>query len=193
MPSSFQRSFAGAFLALALTAAWPVAAQPAAASAPSAALPADLVQSVGELSLRGQMRFRVWGFEVYDAALWTPPGAGATALEAQPLVLELRYLRDFQGRDLAERSIKEMRRAGAVAAEQERRWLDEMLRVFPDVRPGDRLLGLQRPGAGASFWLNGRFRGEVRDVEFARRFFGIWLSPQTSEPALRKALLGLQP
>lgn len=184
---------AGALVVLALTAAWPVTAQPTAGSTPSASLPADLLQSAGELSLRGQMRFRVWGFEVYDAALWTAPGSSAAALEAQPLALELRYLRDFQGRDLAERSIKEMRRAGSLAAEQERRWLDEMLRLFPDVRPGDRLLGLQRPGSGASFWLNGRFRGEVRDAEFARRFFGIWLSPQTSEPALRKALLGLQP
>lgn len=31
--------------------------------------------------------------------------------------------------------------------------------------------------------------GEVADPEFARLFFGIWLSPNTSEPALRQALL----
>ena len=30
----------------------------------------------------------------------------------------------------------------------------------------------------------------MRDAEFARLFFGIWLSPRTSEPALREALLG---
>ncbi|MBM3363996.1 MAG: hypothetical protein FJY42_15350, partial [Betaproteobacteria bacterium] len=66
-------------------------------------------------------------------------------------------------------------------------------RVFPDIRAGDRLLGLHRPGVGASFWFNGRFRGEVRDPEFAQRFFGIWLSPQTSQPVLRRALLGQQP
>ncbi len=184
-----QRLAAGALLMLALAA--PASAQQAAV--PAAALPPDLVQSVGELSLRGQMRFRVWGFEVYDAALWMVPGANPSAVDAQPLALELRYLRDFQARDIAERSIKEMRRSGALAAEQERRWLDEMLRVFPDVRQGDRLVGLQRPGMAASFWLNGRFRGEIRDPEFVRRFFGIWLSPQTSEPGLRKALLGLQP
>ncbi len=187
----FLRLVAGALCAIVLKTALPVAAQQ---QAPVALmLPPDLVQSVGELSLRGQTRLRVWGFEVYDAALWTAPGASAATLEAQPLALEIRYLRDIKGRDLAERSIREMQRSGALSADQERRWLDEMLRVFPDVRPGDRLLGLQRPGTGASFWLNGRFRGEVRDVEFARRFFGIWLSPQTSEPALRKALLGLQP
>jgi hypothetical protein len=35
--------------------------------------------------------------------------------------------------------------------------------------------------------------GEVRDATFARLFFGIWLSPRTSEPQLRAALLGLAP
>ena len=31
--------------------------------------------------------------------------------------------------------------------------------------------------------------GEVPDAEFARLFFGIWLSPQTSEPGLRAELI----
>ena len=31
--------------------------------------------------------------------------------------------------------------------------------------------------------------GDVRDPLFAKLFFGIWLSPQTSEPQLRRALL----
>jgi hypothetical protein len=37
--------------------------------------------------------------------------------------------------------------------------------------------------------FNGQPLGEIRDAEFARRFFAIWLSPQTSEPKLRLALL----
>jgi hypothetical protein len=42
----------------------------------------------------------------------------------------------------------------------------------------------------ARFWLNGQPRGELRDAEFTRLFFGIWLSPRTSQPRLREALLG---
>ena len=34
-----------------------------------------------------------------------------------------------------------------------------------------------------------RVVGEVADAEFSRLFFGIWLSPQTSEPGLRQALI----
>ena len=68
-----------------------------------------------------------------------------------------------------------------------------MTRLFPDVEAGDRITGVQRPGEGARFYFNAALRGEVPDAEFARRFFGIWLAPQTSEPALREALLARRP
>lgn len=152
--------------------------------------PAELGQALPGASLAGQMRFRVWGFEVYDASLWTLPGFSAMGFDAHPLALELRYLREFDAVDIAERSLKEMRRIAQPSAEQEKRWLEEMRRVFPSVKKGDRLLGVHRPGQGAAFWFNGQWRGEIRDVEFTRLFFGIWLSPRSSEPALRQALLG---
>jgi hypothetical protein len=124
------RLLRGAVCLLALSA--PAWAQPtgAAAAAAAAAAPAELAQLAGELVLRGQTRFRVWGFEVYDASLWTAPGFAPAQAEGQLLALELRYLRDFTSKDIAERSLKEMRRGAAVAAEQESRWLAEMLRVL---------------------------------------------------------------
>ena len=64
-----------------------------------------------------------------------------------------------------------------------------MAALFPDVKAGDRLTGVQQPGRAARFFFNGQFRGEVVDAEFTRLFFGIWLSPRTSEPALRAQLL----
>ncbi len=164
---------------------------PAQAQRSAAPVPPELAQA--ELVPRGQARLRVWGFEIYDASLWSSPGFAADAFDAQPLALELRYLRDFSAQDIAQRSLKEMQRQGALKPEQEKRWLGEMLRVFPDIRKGDRLLGLHRPGQGAVFWFNGQPRGEIRDTDFSRLFFGIWLSPRTSEPALRSALLGSAP
>ena len=62
--------------------------------------------------------------------------------------------------------------------------------MFPDVAEGDRISGVHKPGQAARFHVNGRYAGELADGEFARLFFGVWLSPQTSEPALRDALLG---
>jgi cell division protein FtsI (penicillin-binding protein 3) len=71
-------------------------------------------------------------------ALANYPSFNPNQSETQLLALELHYLRDFAAKDIAERSIKEMRRSVPMSAEQENRWMAEMLRVLPDVRRGDR-------------------------------------------------------
>lgn len=149
----------------------------------------ELKDALPQGQLVGKGRLTVWGFEVYDARLWAPAGFGRASYAAQPLALELDYLRPFDAVDVAERSIKEMRRSTAISDAQAASWSADMLRVIPDVKKGDRILGVHKPGVGASFWVNGKPSGEIRDPEFARLFFGIWLSPKTSEPKLRDALL----
>ena len=86
-----------------------------------------------------------------------------------------------------------MRRSASISDAQEAKWLADMLRVVPDVKKGDRVLGIHKPGTGADFWVNGKLVGEIQDAEFARLFFGIWLSPKTSEPQIRTLLLGGTP
>ena len=78
---------------------------------------------------------------------------------------------------------------GSFTPQQATGWQQALQAALPDVKPGDRLLGLYQPGAGAVFKMSGREVGEVPDAEFSRLFFGIWLSPLTSEPTLRAALL----
>ena len=138
----------------------------------------------------GKTRLTVWGFKIYDAQLWVAPGFDADRYASQALALELAYLRAFDAADIADRSIKEMRRSAAISDAQARQWSREMQRVFPDVKAGDRIMGVNRPGMGVSFWVNGQASGEILDAEFSKLFFGIWLSPKTSEPAMRSALLG---
>jgi hypothetical protein len=164
------------------------AGTPSAAAGTTAA--PELKDALPQARLLGQTRLSVWGFKIYDARLWGLPGFNAQGYASQQVALELAYLRDFAAIDIAERSLKEMGRSGSVSAAQARQWTADMLRVFPNVKAGDRIMGVHRPGAGASFWVNGQRGGEIADAEFARLFFGIWLSPQTSEPAMRAALLG---
>ncbi|GAC1599422.1 MAG: hypothetical protein NVS3B2_00490 [Ramlibacter sp.] len=81
-----------------------------------------------------------------------------------------------------------------IAPEQAAAWQSGLARLLPDVREGDRITGINQPGRPPLFLLNGKPLGEMGDAGFARRFFGIWLSPQTSEPGLRTALLaGTEP
>ena len=138
----------------------------------------------------GQGTLRFWGLEIYRARLWVSPGFEAADYAALPLALELSYQRAFSAQAIAERSIAEMRRVGPFSAAQATRWQQALQAALPDVQPGDRLTGLYQPGSGATFRLRGRTVGTVADAEFARLFFGVWLSPLTSEPQLRAALLG---
>jgi len=178
--------------------AWPVAccALPhAVASSGNAARnalrapPPEVMREIPAARLFGKGRLRRFLFHVYDARLWAKPDFDEDRFAEAPLALELEYGRTLLGPLIAERSLEEMRRGGAIPAEQERRWLAAMQRVFADVHEGDRMTGVQLPGEATRFFLNGQFVGEIRDPEFTRLFFGIWLAPHTSEPGLREALL----
>jgi len=137
----------------------------------------------------GQARLKVWGFDVYDATLFARPGFDPARYGDQRFALELAYLRNFDGADIAERSIDEMRRVGSMDDARASAWLKAMTDVFPNVKKGDRITGVHVPGSGARFYLNGRLLGEVADDAFSRQFFGIWLSPRTSQPRMRETLL----
>jgi Chalcone isomerase-like len=195
-PQAILRAARTLSLALALSLALqPALAQggPAANGAAVIAGPEDIRTELKELlphnRLVGRGRLTYFGFQVYDARLWAAPGFRAEDLSSQPFALELAYLRDFASADVAARSILEMRRSADISESQAKAWTQEMLRVIPDVKKGDRIMGANKPGIGAAFLVNGKPGGEIRDVEFARLFFGIWLSPKTSEPKLRSALL----
>lgn len=141
-------------------------------------------------TLRGQARFRYFGLHVYDIRLWSAAPVGADRWADLPLTLELEYARTLAGAEIAKRSLTEMRRQAPISDAQAAAWLAEMQAAFPDVKAGDRISGTHEPGVAAQFFVNGQPRRRVADAAFAKLFFGIWLSPQTSEPALREQLLG---
>ena len=162
-----------------------LAGAPALAQAPEPTLSAALQDKTAV----GKARLRYWGFDVYDASLWARPGFDIGQFETQRFGLELAYLRDFKGADIAERSIDEMNDLATIEPAQATRWTQAMSKLFPDVKRGDRITGVHVPGSGARFYLNGKLLGEVADDAFSRLFFGIWLSPRTSQPRMRETLI----
>jgi hypothetical protein len=153
--------------------------------------PAEVERALEQAQVQGRARLRMFGFQVYDARLWRGPAAvSGEAWDTVPHALEIAYLRKLKGAQIAERSLIEMRRQRELAPDEAGRWLKAMQAAFPDVQPGDRIVGVLEPGTGLRFYVNGRRSGEVREPEFARLFSGIWLAPQTSQPELRQVLLG---
>jgi hypothetical protein len=172
-------------LLLASLAATPHAAHAnGAAEARSGGLPAGW-------RVQGTATMRFLGLPVYDATLTAPAALSPEAWPSQPLALTLQYHRSLSGAAIAERSLQEMRRGGAIADAQAARWLAFMKASFRDVAAGDRIVGQWWPAAGKVIvQVNDDAPRELVDAEFGTRFFGIWLATHTSEPALRSRLLG---
>lgn len=160
-----------------------------AAARAAAAPPPEVRRELPGARLVGSGRLTFLLFHVYDARLWVGPQFDPQRFEQAPIALELEYGRSLDGEQIAERSIEEMRRSGTIAPEKATRWLAAMKQAFPDVVEGDRITGVQLPDVATRIFVNGKLTGEIRDAEFTRLFFGIWLSTRTSEPRLREALL----
>lgn len=134
----------------------------------------------------GRLTYLFW--DVYDAALHAPAGRWQPD---RPFALTLTYLRHFDGEDIAERSIRELRGLGWRDPYKLTAWDNRMRQIFPDVQPGTSLTGIYLPDGNTLFYMNGQPIGGVGDPEFGRAFFAIWLDKNTSEPGLRRKLLGV--
>jgi hypothetical protein len=138
-------------------------------------------------SRTGEARLRKFLIHIYDAELWS---AGPRWSPDAPYALAITYARDIGSDELVARTQAELERMGRWDAADEARWRDELERAFPDVRPGDRLVGVHLPGQPLRFYYNGKLYSEIQEPRLARVFFGLWLDPHTSEPEMRRRLLG---
>ncbi|HRD67860.1 MAG TPA: chalcone isomerase family protein [Candidatus Competibacter sp.] len=158
---------------LALALAWPLAGA-------AAAVPGNPFSG---LKRWGSGELRRFGLLIYEATLWAEEHP-----TRPPLALEITYRRSVSGRRIVEASIAEMRGLNVFDEIRLERWRGAMIRIFPDVRAGDRLIGLYL-SRGAHFYRNEAWIGGVEEPEFAEAFFSIWLDVRTSAPDLRAALL----
>ncbi len=140
------------------------------------------------LVLLGESRLRVLFWEIYDVGLYVTDGIYNPE---KPFALSLNYLRGFSGSEITKRSIEEIRRQGFVDESELASWGTQLSKIFPDVAEGDEIIGVRDPTEGARFLLNGSLIGTITDQNLSRRFFDIWLSEQTSEPAIRESLMGI--
>lgn len=134
----------------------------------------------------GVLKYLLWN--VYEAQLYAPEGKH---LSNSTFALKLSYFRSFKGKSIAERSIQEMTEGGCKGISKKQLWLQQMVEIFPDVQDGTTLVGIKTEEGYSRFYMDSEFKGEIKDTEFSQCFFGIWLSPRTSEPILRMNLLGL--
>jgi hypothetical protein len=156
---------------------------------PGAAWASDPIRKyVPEAAIVGQgvLTFAFW--DVYTATLYAPKGKWAMN---RPFALSIRYMRDLDGKAIADTSAQEMERQGFTDAAQLKLWQDQMTQIFPNVTEGTVLTAAYIPNRKTVFYEGTHKIGEVKGEPFGRRFFGIWLQETTAKPALRRDLLGL--
>ena len=134
----------------------------------------------------GSARMQVLFWKIYDAELYAPDGVWSSD---HPYALSLSYLRSFKGQDIVERSIDEIEGQGFNDTELLSQWRDELSQIIPDVDSQTNITGVVDAQGHSLFYANGELVGTVKDPLFSEKFFGIWLSEQTSQPSLRANLI----
>lgn len=147
-----------------------------------------MLNSVPDASVvgRGVLSYAFW--DVYEATLYAPKGRFDPT---KPVALSIAYYHAIDGKDIADRSVQEMRKQGFNDEIKLAAWNAQMKAIFPNVKDGTVLSAVYNPGRQTAFYNGGEAIGSIKGDDFGKLFFGIWLGERTSEPELRRALLGL--
>jgi len=159
-------------------------------SLPALAAPPEVADVIKSEKPYGEGHVNFLFIKAYIAQLWTD--APTWSMDA-PFAMEITYGMDFDTDDLVERTIKELKNVDPGLSDTDvAKLTPELDRVYTPVKSGDRLVALYVPGKAIEFSHNGISTGSIPSEGFASDFFGIWLSPNTSAPSLRRDLLKLR-
>lgn len=146
--------------------------------------------SLNGLGLRQATFLKV---NVYVAALYVPKtSSDPSALLAAPgpSELVLQFVRDVGADDIR----KGWEEGFAKNASAQLPALKERIATLngwmTDVKSGQRLTFIHKPGAGIEVNVNGAVKGVVKGDDFAKAFLSIWLGGEPPNPELKAGLLG---
>ena len=126
-------------------------------------------------------------FYAYDAQLWTD---AAHWSYQSPFALSLIYHMSFSSKELVDKSVEEMDGLHKISKKQKQIYISYLQKAFRNVKDGDHITAIYTPKTSIAFYYNGALTASIASPTFARAFLDIWLSEKTSEPHLRKKLLG---
>ncbi len=145
------------------------------------------------LPLRGTGRL-VWMriVTVYDAALYLPAEVpGTDSLTDVPKRLELRYHVSIKGKKFGESAEPYLEKnVTPEALARLRPRIEQLNRLYRDVREGDRYALTYAPGKGTTLSLNNEPLGTIEGADFAAAYYTIWLGAKPISDSMRDELTG---
>jgi hypothetical protein len=130
-----------------------------------------------------------WMFlDIYNASLFTTDGDYSSAV--YPQVLTLNYLKSINKKRLINATKEQWILQGFEDAKM-KGWLQSLQQIWPDIKSGDSLTFYVNENKKGFFYHNKILLGGINSEDFSNAFLAIWLSDKTSQPELRRDLLGL--
>ena len=148
---------------------------------------AKLIES-NNLQLLGTAKFSVLFWDIYESRLLTSDGQLPLSHPCQYSMFEIKYLRDITKQELIENTVAQWQHL-AITEKEYQPYLVALKNIWPDIRAGDQLILLNN-ATTTLFYFNQQKVGEIESEVFADLFLQIGLDENTSEPTLRKQLLG---
>ena len=141
----------------------------------------------------GMRQATVLKVNVYVAALYVAkPSSDPNALlsSTTPTELILQFVRNVGADDLRKGWSEgfEKNAKGQLPALKER--IAELNGWMTDVKTGDRLTFIHKPGAGIQVDVKGATKGIVKGDDFAKAFLSIWLGADPPNPEVKAGMLG---
>lgn len=162
-------------------------------AATTAPLNIDKLNKLGE----GNMQYLFW--DLYHAELFRTPqndqgssnqSSNNQSSQHNTTALRLTYLKSISKNDLLKATQDQWQHLG-LPPTQTSAWINELSTIWPNVKSGDQLTLFITPQGTSQFYLANHLIGTIDDPHFGDAFLDIWLSKNTSEPKLRKQLLGI--
>jgi hypothetical protein len=130
--------------------------------------------------------------DAYVGAFYLPEAVpSGQALSDVPKQLEIEYFHAIAAADFVDATRSGIaKNVSSMTFERVRPAVEELNRLYRDVKPGDRYRLTYVPGKGTTLALNGAPLGTVTGADFAAGLFAIWLGPAPLDDGLKRRLLG---
>lgn len=143
-----------------------------------------------KLSAVGRGELTWLGLTIYQASLWTVDGKYQSIDQSKPIALAITYQKNIDSQALVERTVEEWEHLNIFDSKTRKFWGDRLVTIWPDVKPEDNITTLLTTDQKTRFYYNDKLIAELNEPEFGKALLSIWLDPNTSEPGLRKRLIG---
>jgi len=151
----------------------------------------EIISGGRRLPVRGVGHATFFTYHLYTAALYADPQHETVAevLESSPKRLVIEYRHGFKKDDIVKYSMAQLKANPAVNLDAIRSRFEKLSAHMQDVRKGDRYEIVYKPETGTELLFNGKSKVVIPGRDFAKAYFGIWLSEYPISAGLRRHLL----